>query len=184
MRCTTLSIPAFLLCLLLTGTAAAEGLGIFPVEELGIVDPTNLEVDINLEGSTLQIAAGAMQDQDPRIKDLVSNLTRVRVQVGHPEGRDPIILAERIAAAAARLDAEGWARIMSVEGDGDTVYVYSIDRGDGTIAGLTALVGSESEEAVVANIAGSIDPVLLGAAMSRMHTMDLSQFIPANDDDD
>ena len=184
MRFSTFSIPAFVLFVLVTGPAAGQGLGYFPVEELGIVDPANLEVDINLEGSTLQIAAGAMQDQDPRVRDLVSNLTRVRVQVGSSEGRDPIIVAERIAAAAAQLEAQGWSRIISVEDDGDKVYVYSIDRGDGTIAGLTALVGSEDEEVVVANIAGSIDPVLLGAAMSRMHTMDLSQFIPADGDDD
>jgi hypothetical protein len=184
MRFTTFSVPAFVLCVLITGPAAADSLGHFPVEELGIVDPANLEVDINLEGSTLQIAAGAMQDQDPRIRDLVGNLTRVRVQVGRSGARDPVVVAQRIAAAAAQLDAEGWARIISVEGDGDKVYVYSIDRGDGTIAGLTALVGSEGEEVVVANIAGSIDPVLLGAAMSRMHTMDLSQFIPADGDRD
>jgi hypothetical protein len=67
----------------------AQGLGYYPVEDLGILDSSDLEIDINLEGSTLQIAVGAMQDEDPRIKDLVSNLTRVRVQVGEPEGLDP-----------------------------------------------------------------------------------------------
>jgi hypothetical protein len=34
------------------------------------------------------------------------------------------------------------------------------------------------------DIAGSIDPVLLGSAMSKMHTMNFDQFIPQDSDDD
>lgn len=182
-------IKLFVLSVVLIGgliaiPAEAQGLGYFPVEELGVLNPGSLEVDVNLEGSTLQIAAGALQDQDPRIKDLVSGLTRVRVQVGSAEGLDPAMVADRIAGAGDRLESQGWTRIISVEDGDEHVYVYSIDGGDGNIAGLTALVSDGGEEVVVANIAGSIDPVLLGSAMSHMHTLDISQFIPADSDDD
>jgi len=184
MRFTKFFIPAILLCCFATIPVEAQGLGYYPVEELGILDPGNLEVDINLEGSTLQIAAGAMQDQDPRIKELVTGLSRVRVQVGHAEGLDPAMVADRIAGAADQLESQGWTRIISVEDGSEKVYVYSIDGSDGTIAGLTALVSDGGEEVVVANIAGNIDPVLLGSAISNMHNMDLSQFIPADSDED
>lgn len=184
MRFTRVFIPAVVLCLFITIPVAAQGLGYYPVEELGLLDPDTLQVDINLEGTTLQIAAGAMQDQDPQLRELVSNLTRVRVQVGSAGGHDAGLVSQRIDDAVAQLDAKGWARIVSVEDGGEKVYVYSIDAGGGTIAGLTALVNAGDEEIVVANIVGSIDPVLLGSAMSKMHTMDISQFIPSDTDDD
>ena len=184
MRFTKIFIPTVVLCFFIAIPVAAQGLGYYPVEELGILDPGALEVDINLEGTTLQIAAGAMQDQDPQLRKLVSNLTRVRVQVGSAQGLDGGLVSQRIDDAVAQLEAKGWARIISVEDGGEKVYVYSIDVGDGTIAGLTALVNAGDEEIVVANIVGSIDPVLLGSAMSKMHTMDLSQFMPSDADDD
>jgi hypothetical protein len=163
---------------LATVGAAAQGLGFYPVEELGILDKGDLDVDVNLEGSTLLIAAGAMEDQDPRLKELVSSLTRVRVQVGSVEGADPAIVADRIAGAVAQLEAQGWTRVVQVEDGTERVYVYSMDGGDGTIAGITALVNDGGHEAVVANIAGSIDPVLLGSMMTRLGDIDFDQFMP------
>ncbi len=176
------------LVLLLLGTAvtpiaAQGGIGYYPVEELGILEPENLEVDVNLHGSTLLIAAGAMEDQDPRLKELVSNLTRVRVQVGSVEGLDPQVVADRIGSAVAQLEAQGWVRVVSVESESERIYIYSIDGSDGNIAGLTAMVSDGGEEAVVANLAGSIDPVLLGNMISRLGEMDLSQFIPGDLDE-
>lgn len=175
---------AVLFCSLAVIPAAAQGLGFYPVEELGILDPGNLEVDINLEGSTLKIAAGAMQDEDPRIMELVNGLTRVRVQVGSTEDLDPSIVADRFDGALAQLESQGWVRIIRVEDGTERVYVYSIDGSNEMIAGLTALVNSDGEEVVVANIVGNIDPVLLGSAISRMHNVDFSQFIPADSDED
>jgi len=163
--------------------AAQDGIGVYPVEDLGILDQGNLEVDINLQGSTLLIAAGALQDQDPRLRDLVSNLTRVRVQVGSVESRDSQVVADRVNAAVAQLEAQGWVRVLRVESDNEQIYVYSIDGSDGNLAGLTVLVNDGGDEAVVANLAGSIDPVLLGSMMSHLGDMDLSQFIPGDPDE-
>lgn len=184
MRSTKLFIPAVLICCLFAVPVAAQGLGYYPVEDLGILDPGSLEVDVNLEGSTIQIAVGAMQDQDPRIRDLVSNLTRVRVQVGPAAGLDPDLISDRIAGATAQLESQGWVRIISVEDGDEMVYVYSIDGSDGMIAGLTALVSDGADEVVVANIAGSIDPVLLGSVMSKVGELDFDDFMVMDSDDD
>ncbi len=184
MRFTKLFVPTVLLCCLITVPVAAQGLGYYPVEELGLLESGNLEVDVNLEGSTLQIAVGAMQDQDPRLKDLVSNLTRVRVQVGSAEGVAPEQIADRIAGAVAQLESRGWVRIISVEDGDEMIYVYSIDGSDGNIAGLTALVSDGGDEVVVANLAGSIDPVLLGSVMSRVGDLDFDDLMVMDSDDD
>ena len=173
--------PACLMAVLFslaTVGVAAQGLGFYPVEELGILEKGNLDVDVNLEGSSLLIAAGAMEDQDPRLKELVSSLTRVRVQVGSVEGIDPAVVADRIAGAVIQLESQGWTRVVRVENGFEQVYVYSMDGGNGTIAGLTALVNDGGDEAVVANIAGAIDPVLLGSMMTRLGDIDFDKFMP------
>jgi len=164
--------------------AGQSRLGVFAVEDLGIVDPDHLEIDIDLEGTTLQIAAGAMEDQDPRLMELVSNLTRVRVQAGNVEAADRRIVADRVVAAAAELQRTGWRQLIRVENADESIFIFSVDGPDGTIAGLTALVSDGGKEAVVANLAGSIDPVLLGSVMGRLGDMDFDQIITAVSDDD
>ena len=53
--------------LLMCGSAMAQvdssHPGYFPIEEMGILAKDDLEVDINLEGAMLQVAAGAMQEE-------------------------------------------------------------------------------------------------------------------------
>ncbi len=179
-----LCLAMVLLSFAVIPASAQNALGVYPVEDLGILDPGHLEVDVNLEGSTLKIAAGAMQDQDPRLYKLVSNLTRVRVQVGSVEGMDQRVVADRISAAVAQLEAQGWVSVVRVVSASERIHLFSIDGSDGNLAGITALVNDGGEEAVVANLAGSIDPVLLGSVMSHLGEMDLSQFIPGDPDDD
>ncbi len=66
----------------------------------------------------------------------------------------------------------------------ERIYVYSVDGADGRIAGLTALVSDGGDEAVVANLAGSIDPVLFGSVIGRLGEMDLDQFFSVDSDHD
>ena len=179
----TTSLAILIVCVAAV-PAAAQSAGHYPVEQLGILDSSKLDVDINLEGSSLQIAAGAMQDQDPRLLELVSGLTRVRVQVGSVEHLDPTTVLERLADARRQLETEGWVRIIQVEEDSERVYVFSRDSAAGRIAGLTALVSGGGQEAVVVNIAGDIDPVLLGSVMARMGDMDLSAIMSAGGGND
>jgi len=179
-----LSLALSLIAVAVIPAAAQDTIGVYYVEDLGILDPADLEVDINLEGSTLKIAAGAMQDQDPRLQELVSSLTRVRVQVGNVEGTNRQVVADRFSDAVAQLEAQGWVAVMRVVTEGEQIYVFSIDGSDGNIAGLTALVNDGEEEAVVANLAGTIDPVLLGSMISHLGEMDFDQFMLGTSDDD
>ncbi|MEE4273090.1 MAG: DUF4252 domain-containing protein [Thermoanaerobaculales bacterium] len=173
------SCIAAALCAIAAIPASAQTPGVVAVEDLGLVDPTTLEVDVNLEGTTLQIAAGAMQDQDPRLVELVTNLSRVRVMVGKASDPTPADAKERIDGAVAQLESRGWSRIVRVEDGTELVNIYSLDGGDGKIAGLTAFVSGDGDETVVVNIAGSIDPVLLGSVLSRLGQLDLDELMSA-----
>jgi hypothetical protein len=154
--------------------------GYFPVEELGILQEGEIEVDVNLEGAMLQLAAGAMQEEgeDASLVDLVSSLKRVRVQVGSIEDMDAATVMSRIDDAAGRLTASGWTRMVKVEEDEEQVLVFSREDA-GAIVGLTVLVNDGGDEAVVVNIAGTIDPVTLGRIMSMDDMPNLEKYMDA-----
>lgn len=103
---------------------------------------------------------------------------------GEAEALDRQMVADRVGEAAAELQRTGWRQLIRVENAEERIFIYSVDGPDGTIAGLTALVSDVGKEAVVANLAGSIDPVLLGNILGRLGEMDFDQFISTVSDDD
>lgn len=163
------------LVLFVAGGVAAQSVtshpGYFPIEEMGLLAKGDLEVDIDLQGAMLQVAAGALEGEDvgddANLAELVANLERVRVQVGSPSGADSSTITHSIEDAKARLESMNWDRILSVEEDEEQVYVYAIE-GDGNILGITVLVIDGAEEIVVVNIVGNIDPRVLGRLISTM----------------
>ena len=94
------------------------------------------------------------------------------------------VIDHRVIPVAARGLGRPFQRLSNGISQGEQIYIFSIDGSDGNIAGLTALVNDGGEEAVVANLAGSIDPVLLGSMISHLGEMDFDQFMPGDDDDD
>ena len=176
------TIVMFGMCVIaLSGLAEAQTAsthpGYFPIEEMGVFAKGDLEVDINLEGTMLEVAAGAMEQQSSDLAEMVSQLERVRVQVGAPEGVDRAAVTANFNAAVSRLETSDWKRILSVEEDDEQVYLYAREI-DGAIAGLTVLVNDSAEEIVVVNIVGTIDPRVLGRLIASMDEMpDLEQFM-------
>ena len=163
------------LVLFVAGGAAAQSVsshpGYFPIEEMGLLANGDLEVDVDLQGAMLQVAAGAMEGEDEgddtNLAELVANLERVRVQVGKPSGADESTIRNLIEDAKARLENSSWDRILTVEEADEQVYVYAIEEG-GNILGVTVLVNDGAEEIVVVNIVGNIDPRVLGRLIASM----------------
>ena len=180
------TIFMFGVCLMaLSGLAAAQAgaahPGYFPIEELGVFAVGDLEVDINIEGMMLEVAAGAMEEESPDLAEMVSQLERVRVQVGAPEGADAAAVTASFNAAVSRLETSDWKRILSVEEDEEQVYIFAREI-EGAIAGVTVLVNDSGEEIVVVNIVGNIDARVLGRLIANMDEMpDLEQFMKAVD---
>jgi hypothetical protein len=127
--------------------------GYFPIEELGIFGEGDLEVNVDLSGAMLQVAAGAMENRDESLVDLFSKLERVR---------------------------SGWDKILTVEEEDEQVYLYSLEQGE-AIAGLTVLVNDGGDEVVLVNIAGSIDPRTLGRLLSNVGDFELDELMAAID---
>ena len=172
---TTVGVLALILAA--ASMAGAEGPGYFPVEEMGLFTAGGLEVDVNLEGAMLQAVAGAMEGQDGQLAEMVANLDRSRVMVGSTEGADPGAVKIRFDDAVGRLEGAGWTRILRVEEEEEQVYLFALEAA-GSISGLTVLVNDGGEEAVVVNIAGPIDPRVLGRLLSNMGEMpDLEELL-------
>ncbi len=170
----------FGVCLIaLSGLAAAQAgtahPGYFAIEDMGVLAKDDLVVDVNLEGAMLQVAAGAMEEESSDLAEMVSQLERVRVQVGEPDGADAAAVTASFNAAVSRLETSGWKRILSVEEEDEQVYIFAREI-EGAIAGLTVLVNDSGEEIVVVNIVGNIDPRVLGRLIANMDKMpDLEQ---------
>ena len=140
----------------------------------------DLEVDIDLTGAMLQVAAGAMQTENGGYEDLaqlVAGLERVRVQVGAPQGADASTIAHSFETAVSTMESAGWSRILRVVDEGEQVYLFARENA-GRIAGLTALINDEGEAIVLVNLVGDIDPVVLGRVLAKADQLpDLEQFM-------
>jgi hypothetical protein len=178
MRKISVLIGAMLVAM--AGTAAAQAgaahPGYYPIEEMGIFAQGDVEVDVDLSGAMLRVAAGAMENQDESLAELVANLERVRVQVGTPSGVDASTVAQKMADAHATLASAGWQKILSVEETTEQVYLFALES-DGNIVGLTVFVNEAGEEVVVVNIVGDIDPETLGRLIANMDDFDLDELM-------
>jgi hypothetical protein len=175
---------AVVMMLVTAGTAGAQAgtshPGYYPIESMGVLAKGDLEVDIDLTGAMLQVAAGAMQAENGENEDLaqlVAGLERVRVQVGAPQGADASTIAHSFDQAVSTLESSGWSRILRVVDEGEQVYLFARENA-GRIAGLTALINDEGEEIVLVNLVGDIDPVVLGRVLAKADQLpDLEQFM-------
>jgi hypothetical protein len=143
--------------------------GYYPIEEMGLFAADDLEVNIDLQGAMLQVAAGVMQKdgEDADLAELASKLERVRVQVGSPKRIDTAAISSSFDGAVKSMEGAGWNKILSVIEDDAQVYLFARERG-GAIVGLTVLVNDDDDELVLANVVGTIDPVLLGRVIAKM----------------
>jgi hypothetical protein len=177
-----ISVLIGVMLLAVAGSAAAQAgaahIGHYPIEEMGIFAQGDLEVDVDLSGAMLQVAAGAMENQDESLAELVANLVRVRVQVGAPSGVDAAAVARKMADAQAKLGSAGWNKILAVEEPTEQVYLYALES-DGNIMGLTGFVNEAAKEVVVVNIVGEIDPRTLGRLIATMKDFDLDELMEA-----
>lgn len=160
----------------LGGAQASAQSGYYPIEEMGIFAPGDLEIDVDLSGAMLQVAAGAMENQDESLAELVANLERVRVQVGVPSAVDAATVAQKMTDAHATLGGAGWQKILSVEEGSEQVYLYAVESA-GNIAGLTAFVNEGGEEVVVVNIVGDINPQTLGRLLANLDDFDIEEIM-------
>jgi len=135
--------------------------GYFALEELGLFDEDGLEIDVNLSGSVLRLVSGATEEGDPEFSSLMAGLKRIRVLVGRPSLDDSASIITELNHAASRLEADGWQSIVKIREHDENIRLLVRDNGE-TIEGLTVLIGDGTDEVVLVNIVGEIDPEALG----------------------
>ena len=172
-RCMLISTT--IVFLLVSGSALAEDditshPGYFPLEELGLFAATEAEIDINLRGSMLKMISGATSNADPEFSSVAADLKLIRVLVGEPAISDMDNLLYEIDSASARLEAEGWYRLVRIRDDHERVNIYVKEAGD-MFDGLTVMVVDDLDEVVLINIVGTIDPAQMGKLMSNIDDM-------------
>ncbi len=171
MRKIDISMVMVLLLIAAGSVAAQTGAahpGYFPIENMGLFAAGDLEVDVDLSGPMLKVAAGAMQedgDDDANLAELVSGLDRIRVQVGEPQGVEEATVSSKFEQAVATLQSSGWDRILRVVDEEEQIHIFARSRDD-RIVGLTVLVNDANEDIVLVNIVGDIDPVVLGKVLA------------------
>ena len=130
--------------------------GYFPIDELALLDPEVVSVDINLTGAMLRLVGAAVFEEEPELSGLVNQLESLRVLIAAVEDVDLERLDQGIGRGVAHLEALGWQRVVKVRDEGEQVHIY-VREADGQIGGLTILAVDPVDEVVLINLAGIID---------------------------
>lgn len=120
---------------------------------------TEAKVEINLRDPMLGLVGKFISEEDAELRDLIASLKLVRVRVYAITDAT----AERLLAAgsetAARLDRDGWERIVRVRDEGEHVDVYFKPSSNAEwIDGVLVIAVGEDDEAAFVNIVGTIRP--------------------------
>jgi len=145
--------------------------GYFAIEDLGVFADGELEVDIDLRGAMAKIVAAAAANEDPQFSAAMEKIQRIRVQVGSVAGRDASGVRAAIDGAVKELEGSGWYRTVTVRDEEEAVYVLALESG-GLLRGLSVLVDDGEEEVVLVNIAGDMDPEVIGSLISNIDQLE------------
>jgi hypothetical protein len=117
------------------------------------------KVEVNLRDPMLGLVGKFISEEDAELRDLISSLKLVRVRIYQMTPSTVEALLAAGSEAAARLDKEGWERIVRVRDDEDHVDVYfKPSKNAEWIDGVLVIAMGDDDEAAFVNIVGTIRP--------------------------
>jgi hypothetical protein len=138
--------------------ATARAQGYFDFDSIpGVPDEPTVQVDLNQ--AIIGFALGAARVSEPEAAEMLEGIEGIRVRV-YESLVDVGAVESFLNEASQRLERDGWQRIVFVQEDDDRVRVYA--RMDGQIMNGMTIMVLDSSEAVFVNIAGRIEPEMLG----------------------
>ena len=164
-------------------SVAAQPMSVADLDRLFGTEP---QVEVNLRGSLLRLAAEASRQDSPEAALMLDGLRAVTVRI-YPTAETG---AERAISSLSRLagqfEADGWFTLVRVRAlpdsdneDGD-VWIYVREDGD-AFDGMAVLAMDRDEgTAVFVHIDGTIDPTQVGELSRRFARVDLDD----DEDDD
>lgn len=141
--------------LLWSSLASAQSRGYVDLDQIRGLSQSDVTVDINLGGWLMAMVSQAADEHDDAAR-IMRNLENVRVRVFNTE-RDNRELEESFADLSRSLVRDGWDTLVKVRDGEDHVDVMVMGTED-MLEGITVLVISPGDEAVMINITGLIDP--------------------------
>ena len=149
-------VPATILALTLTAcgiTAPRSNDGYANLDSPGISE-TNRTMSLSLGPTVLRFAARFLDD-DPETQALLRSLDGVRVRIYEVDG-DSEVSAQNFTHMGTKLNKDGWEPVMLIREEGELVKMYAKPSNTG-VQGLT-IVSADSDEVVVVNVMGDLDP--------------------------
>ncbi len=142
--------------LLFSGMANAQSRGFVDLDQIRGLSQSDVTVDINLGGWIMALASQAADDRNDDAARIMRNLENVRVRVFNTE-RGNRELEESFADLSNTLARDGWDTLVKVR-DGDDHVDVMVMGSEDMLEGITVLVMSPGNEAVMINITGEINP--------------------------
>ena len=175
-----------LLALLAVPTAGAQSA--FEVDRLDDLFDRPPNVEVNLRGSLLRLAAAATAEDEPELSAMIRELDAVTVRI-YPLGAARPGFDSELSGLTRGLEAEGWYAMVRVRADPDAiarpleegedddgredVWVFVNDRDD-AFGGLAVVAVDHTEEtATFVHIDGLIDAEQIGRLSSRFGGVDI-----------
>lgn len=181
MKLTLLSVLAAL------ALAPAVSAQPFSGADLDALFESEPQVEVNLRGSLLRLAAEATRADEPETAAVIDGLNQIIVRIYPSPMADRVTSLARLTDIGHRFEDQGWltlVRVRSIPGDEDSdgdVWIYVRDEGD-MFGGLAVMAVEEDEDQVVlVMIDGLIDPTQIGALTRRFANVDYDDDV---DDDE
>ena len=147
-----------LLAGVLTMSAAQAQDGKFNLEPMaGGLEP---KVNINFGPAMMAGFAESMANANPDLSTVLGGMQGLRLMV-FEDLSDTRQLASEIQTAVDELIDSGWSRAVQVREDGEQVDLFMIESGQ-FVTGMVLMIRESSDTAVLANIHGEMDAVLVG----------------------
>ncbi len=165
-----LALATAALAIVLTGQVVAADAGHFDFGKLE--GPAKGEfVEVNVGKGLLKLAGFVIRRENPEAADLISGISRVRVNVVGLDDTNRGATTERVATVRAKLVREGWEQIVSARGKRDEdVAVFMKQRDGDVIEGfVVTVIDGRKKEAVFVNVVGHIKPEHLAAVGEHLN---------------
>lgn len=134
-------------------TAPRGNQGYANLDSPGMLD-TNRTTALSIGPTILRFAAKHMDD-DPETRALLRSLDGVRIRVYEVDG-DYEKVSSNLERMGRKLQDDDWAPVMLINEEGERTQMFAKSSSSG-IQGLT-IVSADSNEVVVINVMGDIDP--------------------------
>ena len=147
------------------------------------------QVEVNLRGSLLRLAAEAARESEPEAATMLDGLRAVTVRIYPAPPAQEAAAVQRFSEVASRFDADGWFTLVRVRAqpddteDGD-VWVFVRETGD-TFEGMAVMaIDKDEETAAFVHIDGTINPAQVGELSRRFARVELDKDKDDGADDD